>query len=82
MAYEGDKVTCGKHFGTYIIAGGISDMFDMEQRLAGTLDSIISCFCLARFINSLMGSYEKQKQPHHQVVTSRINGTVLFIRIE
>ncbi|WP_434525169.1 S-type pyocin domain-containing protein [Photorhabdus asymbiotica] len=67
-AREGDKVTCGKHPGTYMIVGGISDMFDMGQRLAGTLDSVSTCPCRARFINSVMDSYEKQEQPRHQAV--------------
>ncbi|WP_391529018.1 S-type pyocin domain-containing protein [Photorhabdus akhurstii] len=65
-AREGDKVTCGKHPGTYTIVGGISDMFDMGQRLAGTLDSVSTCPCRARFINSVMDSYEKQEQPRQQ----------------
>ncbi|WP_176692959.1 hypothetical protein [Photorhabdus luminescens] len=44
-------------------------MFDMGRRLADTLDSISSWICRARFINLIMDSYEKQKQPDHQVVT-------------
>ncbi|MCW7760435.1 S-type pyocin domain-containing protein [Photorhabdus luminescens] len=67
-AREGDKVTCGKHPGTYMIVGGISDMFNMGQQLAGTLDSVSTCPCRARFINSVMDSYEKQEQPRHQAV--------------
>ncbi|ETS29682.1 PAAR motif protein [Photorhabdus khanii NC19] len=67
-AREGDKVTCGKHSGTYMIVGGISDMFDMGQRLAGTLDSVSTCPCKARFINSIMDCYEKESQPVNQAV--------------
>ncbi|WP_118986503.1 S-type pyocin domain-containing protein [Photorhabdus sp. CRCIA-P01] len=67
-AREGDKVTCGKHSGTYMIVGGISDMFDMGQRLAGTLDSVSTCPCKARFINSIMDCYEKESQPVNQSV--------------
>ncbi|MCE1848690.1 PAAR domain-containing protein, partial [Enterobacter hormaechei] len=39
-AREGDKVTCGKHPGSYTIVGGVSDVFDMGRKLAGTLDSV------------------------------------------
>ncbi len=72
-AREGDKVTCGKHPGTYIIVGGVSDMFDMGRKLAGTLDSVSTCPCRARFINSEMDSYEKQDQPRQQAVTAAQN---------
>ncbi len=68
-AREGDKVTCGKHPGTYLIVGGISDMFDMGRKLAGTLDSVSTCPCKARFINSIMDSYEKQSQLVNHSVT-------------
>ncbi|MCE1644908.1 PAAR domain-containing protein, partial [Enterobacter hormaechei] len=51
-AREGDKVTCGKHPGSYTIVGGVSDVFDMGRKLAGTLDSVSTCPCRARFINS------------------------------
>ncbi|NHB92852.1 S-type pyocin domain-containing protein [Photorhabdus cinerea] len=68
-AREGDKVTCGKHPGTYMIVGGISDMFDMGRKLAGTLDSVSTCPCRARFINSVMDSYEKQEQPVNHTAT-------------
>ncbi|MBS9438231.1 killer protein of pyocin s3 [Photorhabdus noenieputensis] len=67
-AREGDKVTCGKHPGTYIIAGGVSDVFDMGRKLAGTLDSVSTCPCRARFINSEMDSYEKQDKTADRVV--------------
>ncbi|NDK98322.1 S-type pyocin domain-containing protein [Photorhabdus bodei] len=77
-AREGDKVTCGKHPGTYVIVGGISDMFDMGQRLAGTLDSVSTCPCRARFINSVMDSYEKQEQPRQQAVTPAYTATQNF----
>ncbi|RKS66730.1 putative Zn-binding protein involved in type VI secretion [Photorhabdus asymbiotica] len=64
-AREGDKVTCGKHPGTYMIVGGVSDVFDMGRKLAGTLDSVSTCPCRAWFINSERDSYEKQEQPNH-----------------
>ncbi|NHB59671.1 S-type pyocin domain-containing protein [Photorhabdus sp. RW14-46] len=66
-AREGDKVTCGKHPGTYVIVGGVSDVFDMGRKLAGTLDSVSTCPCRARFINSEMDSYEKQDKTADRV---------------
>ncbi|WP_289997078.1 S-type pyocin domain-containing protein [Photorhabdus laumondii] len=68
-AREGDTVTCGKHLGTYMIVGGVSDVFDMGRKLAGTLDSVSTCPCRARFINSEMDSYEKQEQPNNRATT-------------
>ncbi len=67
-AREGDHVTCGKHSGTYIIAGGVPSMFSMGRRLAGTLDSVSTCPCRAQLINSVMDSYEKQEEPADRVV--------------
>ncbi|MCC8373734.1 MULTISPECIES: S-type pyocin domain-containing protein [Photorhabdus] len=67
-AREGDKVTCGKHPGTYVIVGGVSDVFDMGRKLAGTLDSVSTCPCRARFINSEMDSYEMQDKTADRVV--------------
>ncbi|TDB40330.1 PAAR domain-containing protein, partial [Photorhabdus khanii] len=67
-AREGDHVTCGKHSGTYIIAGGVPSMFSMGRRLAGTLDSVSTCPCRARLINSVMDSYEKQEEPADRAV--------------
>ncbi|MGV8003016.1 S-type pyocin domain-containing protein [Photorhabdus temperata subsp. temperata] len=61
-AREGDHVTCGKHSGTYMIVGGVPSMFSMGRRLAGTLDSVSTCPCRARLINSVMDSYEKQEE--------------------
>ncbi|WP_323839304.1 S-type pyocin domain-containing protein [Photorhabdus africana] len=74
-AREGDKVTCGKHPGTYTIVGGVSDVFDMGRKLAGTLDSVSTCPCRARFINSEMDSYEKQEQPNNRA-TAPVNMAV------
>ncbi|OCQ53448.1 hypothetical protein Ppb6_01335 [Photorhabdus australis subsp. thailandensis] len=68
----GDKTTCGKHPGTYLIVGGVSDMFDMGRKLAGTMDSVSICPCRARFINSEMDSYEKQEQ-HNHPATAPVN---------
>ncbi|MGV8003820.1 S-type pyocin domain-containing protein [Photorhabdus temperata subsp. temperata] len=67
-AREGDHVTCGKHSGTYMIAGGVPSMFSMGRRLAGTLDSVSTCPCRARLINSVMDSYEKQEEAADRAV--------------
>lgn len=58
-AREGDKVSCGKHSGTYNILGGASDTFDGGQLLAGSLDSFSSCPCNAKFIPTINDSYSK-----------------------
>jgi len=52
-AREGDRVTCGKHAGTYQILGGISHIQSHGKRVAGTLDSFSSCPCRARLIPSV-----------------------------
>jgi uncharacterized Zn-binding protein involved in type VI secretion len=59
-AREGDLVSCGKHPGTYKILGGTSDIWDEGRRLAGTLDSISSCPCKAKFIPSIPDCYEQE----------------------
>lgn len=59
-ARQGDLVSCGKHPGTYVICGGIEDMWDNGRMLAGTLDSFSSCPCQARFIASTFDSYEQK----------------------
>ncbi|MFZ3619730.1 PAAR domain-containing protein [Leclercia barmai] len=59
-AREGDLVSCGKHFGTYKILGGTTDIWDEGRRLAGTLDSISSCPCKAKFIPSIPDCYEQE----------------------
>ncbi|WP_141195446.1 PAAR domain-containing protein, partial [Citrobacter braakii] len=58
-AREGDVVSCGQHPGTYRILGGTSDTWDVGRRLAGTLDSVSSCPCRARFIQSIPDCYIK-----------------------
>ena len=52
-ACEGDRVTCGKHPGTYKILGGISHMTSHGRLMAGTLDSFSSCPCRATFTPSV-----------------------------
>lgn len=59
-ARQGDMVSCGNHPGTYVICGGIEDMWDNGRMLAGTLDSFSSCPCQARFIASTFDSYEQK----------------------
>ncbi|SDS04814.1 Zn-binding Pro-Ala-Ala-Arg (PAAR) domain-containing protein, incolved in TypeVI secretion [Pseudomonas trivialis] len=60
-AREGDRVTCGKHVGTYQIQGGISHIQSHGKRVAGTLDSYSSCPCRARLIPSVYSAtYENQ----------------------
>ena len=59
-AREGDLVSCGKHPGTYKILGGTTDIWDKGRRLAGTLDSISSCPCKAKFIPSIPDCYEQE----------------------
>jgi uncharacterized Zn-binding protein involved in type VI secretion len=52
-ACEGDRVTCGKHPGIYKILGGISHMNSHGRLMAGTLDSVSSCPCRAKFTPSI-----------------------------
>lgn len=60
IACEFHEVTCGKHPGKYMIAGGISDTIH-GRRIAGTLDSISTCPCKSRFIPSILtDTYEKR----------------------
>jgi hypothetical protein len=56
-AWEGDKVTCGQHSGTYRISGGVSNMFSPTRKLAGSISSISTCPCNARFIPTVTDSY-------------------------
>ncbi|MFP1761088.1 PAAR domain-containing protein [Lonsdalea quercina] len=58
-AREGDMVNCGKHPGTYKIIGGVTEIFDGSQVLAGSLDSFSSCPCQAKFIPTIQDSYFK-----------------------
>ena len=60
---EGDIVSCGKHSGKYHIIGGVSSVWLADRKHAGTLDSISSCPCRARFINSIQDCYEKEDEP-------------------
>lgn len=71
-AREGDFVSCGKNPGvSYKILGGTEGFMDESRQLAGTLDSISSCPCKARFIPSIPDCYEKKT-----VSSSRRSGVV------
>ncbi|HAT1574116.1 TPA: hypothetical protein I8Y25_000448 [Raoultella ornithinolytica] len=71
-AREGDAVSCGKHSGTYKILGGTSDTWDEGRRLAGTLDSVSSCPCRARFIESIPDCYIKDDTPEERAEKERL----------
>ncbi|WOR25831.1 S-type pyocin domain-containing protein [Citrobacter braakii] len=71
-AREGDLVSCGQHPGTYRILGGTSDTWDEGRRLAGTLDSVSSCPCRARFIQSIPDCYIKDDTPEEQAEKARL----------
>ncbi|HEM7931806.1 TPA: PAAR domain-containing protein, partial [Citrobacter braakii] len=71
-AREGDAVSCGKHPGMYKILGGTSDTWDEGRRLAGTLDSVSSCPCRARFIQSIPDCYIKDDTPEEQAEKARL----------
>lgn len=59
-AREKDRVLCGKHSGTFLIAGGIVNDTIHGRRMAGTLDSESTCPCKAKFIPSMLqDTYEK-----------------------
>jgi uncharacterized Zn-binding protein involved in type VI secretion len=71
-AREGDFVSCGKNPGvSYKILGGTEGFMDESRQLAGTLDSISSCPCKAKFIPSIPDCYEKET-----VSSSRRSGVV------
>lgn len=55
-AREGDRVTCGKDGKVYRIIGGVPFIKSHGRIVAGTLHSISSCPCRARFIPSFFQS--------------------------
>lgn len=71
-AREGDAVSCGQHPGTYKILGGTSDTWDEGRRLAGTLDSVSSCPCHARFIQTIPDCYIKDYTLEEQAEKARL----------
>lgn len=59
VAREEDRVSCGKHPGTYIIVGHIPHDTINGRKFAGTLHSRSSCPCNAEFIPSMVNdTYE------------------------
>lgn len=64
VAREQDRVTCGKHPGTYIIVGHIPGDTILGRKFAGTLHSTSNCPCKALFIPSMMNDvYELNSAP-------------------
>ncbi|MGG4664473.1 PAAR domain-containing protein [Providencia vermicola] len=59
-AREGDLVSCGKHSGRFYIIGGCNSVWDEGRKVAGTLESMSSCPCHARFINSIHDCYSDE----------------------
>ncbi|WP_231560118.1 S-type pyocin domain-containing protein [Cedecea neteri] len=75
-ALEGDLVTCGRHPGTYKILGGTSDTWDEGRRFAGTLDSVSSCPCRARFIQSIPDGYIRDDTPEERAEKERLSALI------
>ncbi|MCG1031671.1 PAAR domain-containing protein [Bacillus amyloliquefaciens] len=50
IARERDRVTCGRHPGIYLNAGGIANDSVHGRKMAGTLDSTSSCPCRSDYI--------------------------------
>jgi len=60
VAREQDGVTCGQYPGLFRIAGGIDNDTIHGRRMAGTLDSLSTCPCRAKFVPSMLqDTYEK-----------------------
>ncbi|MEY0037697.1 PAAR domain-containing protein [Providencia rettgeri] len=60
-AREGDMVSCGKHSGRFYIVGGCNSVWDEGRKVAGMLESMSSCPCHARFINSIHDCYSDER---------------------
>ncbi|WP_321146455.1 PAAR domain-containing protein [Providencia alcalifaciens] len=56
-AREGDLVTCGKHSGAYYIIGGVNNVWMENRKHAGSIESMSTCPCRARFIPSINDCY-------------------------
>ncbi|WP_337236686.1 PAAR domain-containing protein [Proteus faecis] len=65
-AREGDIVSCGKHSGHFYIIGGCDSVWDEGRKLAGTLESLSSCPCHSRFINSIQDCYSNESNRSYQ----------------
>lgn len=89
VARERDNVSCGQYPGIFMITGGILNDTLHGRMMAGTLDSVSSCPCRARFIPSMMqDTYEKggsvgggtekgglsAKVAHPPILSSYVNG--------
>ncbi|WP_367896746.1 PAAR domain-containing protein [Enterobacter vonholyi] len=83
-AREGDLVSCGNHPGTYKILGGTSDTWDNGRRLAGTLDSVSSCPCKARFIPTIPDCYEQDtlSSLKHSGITEEILASTFLPQLD
>jgi len=68
-----DLVTCGKHGGTWRIIGGIEGVKDQNgQPVAGSMDSVSSCPCSARFIPQItVHQYEAVQRQRGAVTSAR-----------
>ncbi|PWW11460.1 S-type pyocin [Mangrovibacter plantisponsor] len=76
-AREGDLVSCGQHPGVYRILGGTPDSWNDGRRLAGTLDSVSSCPCHARFIHTIPDCcYIRDDTPEEQAEKARLPALV------
>lgn len=69
-AREGDIVSCGKHSGHFYILGGCDSVWDEGRKVAGTLESVSSCPCHARFINSIQDCYSTEDDNFAQEFSS------------
>lgn len=69
-AREGDMVSCGEHSGRFYIIGGCNSVWDDGRKVAGTLESISSCPCHARFIHSIQDCYSDESRSASMESTS------------
>lgn len=75
-AREGDMVSCGKHSGRFYIIGGCNSVWDEGRKVAGTLESMSSCPCHARFINSIHDCYSDDSNNFYQESSSAMTQEV------
>lgn len=75
-AREGDIVTCGKHSGHFYIIGGCNSVWDEGRKVAGTLESMSSCPCNARFINSIHDCYSDENRSMSTDAVSNISPAI------
>lgn len=70
-ATEGSKVSCGKNTGLFKIIGGVGFMNTPTGKAAGTLDSISSCPCRSKFIESSSNQKYIKETIDHQVYSNK-----------